>query len=129
MRSVRQFPFRVSRACASVLLLALAIAVEADCGGLLCRVLCSKAVFAKMGYPSWVGLSHEETRVKSAPYRELIKETWARLKRAQPEQQSAAKPFVKAKWDERAYYIVQDKIYEDMSKPASAPLGCYPLHK
>jgi hypothetical protein len=31
-----------------------------------------------------------------------------------PEQQSAAHPFIKPKWDERAYFLVQDSIWEAM---------------
>jgi hypothetical protein len=40
----------------------------------------------------------------------------ARLDRtgAMPEQQSAAHPFIKPKWDERAYFLVQDSIWEAM---------------
>ena len=67
-----------------------------------------------MGYPSWCGLSAAESKEKSAPVRELIQATWARLKRAHPEAQSAAHPFVKPKWDERAYFLVQDALYERM---------------
>ena len=43
-----------------------------------------QAVFEKMGYAEWVGLSTEDKKVKSAPYRALIKDTWARLKRSKP---------------------------------------------
>lgn len=49
-----------------------------------------QAVFERMGYAEWVGLSTEDKKVKSAPYRELIKDTWARLKRSKPEMQSAS---------------------------------------
>ena len=49
-----------------------------------------QAVFEKMGYEGWVGLSASEKKLKSAPFREIIKEQWARLKRAKPEMQSAA---------------------------------------
>ena len=49
-----------------------------------------QAVFEKMGYEGWVGLSASEKKSKSAPFREIIKEQWARLKRAKPEMQSAA---------------------------------------
>jgi len=42
------------------------------------------------------------------------KDTWARLKRSKPEMQSASHPFVKDKWDERAYFLVQDVLYEGM---------------
>ena len=66
-----------------------------------------QAVFKEMGYASWQGLSFAETKAKAAPFRETIKETWARLKRAHPEMQSAAQPFVKKKWGEREYFIVQ----------------------
>ena len=55
----------------------------------------AQEVFKLMGYASWVDLSHIEIKEKSAPFRDAIKETWARLKRSQPELQSAAKPFVK----------------------------------
>jgi|LauGreDrversion4_1035100.scaffolds.fasta_scaffold799738_1 chorismate mutase len=49
-----------------------------------------QAVFERMGYAEWVGLSTHDKKVKSAPYRELIKDTWARLKRSKPEMQSAS---------------------------------------
>jgi hypothetical protein len=49
-----------------------------------------QAVFERMGYTEWVGLSTHDKKVKSAPYRELIKDTWARLKRSKPEMQSAS---------------------------------------
>ena len=49
-----------------------------------------QAVFEKMGYAGWVGLSAAELKAKSAPFREVMKDTWARLKRAKPEMQSAA---------------------------------------
>ena len=49
-----------------------------------------QAVFEKMGYAEWVALSTEDKKVKSAPYRVLIKDTWARLKRSKPEMQSAS---------------------------------------
>ena len=58
-------------------------------------------------YAEWQGLSSTDLRVKAAPYRLIIKEEWARLRRAFPEMQSAAKPFVKEKWDEKAFYLVQ----------------------
>ena len=64
-------------------------------------------VFAGMGYIGWTGLTAQETRAKAQPFREEIKNEWARLRRAMPEMQSAAKPFVKAKWDENAYFLVQ----------------------
>ena len=67
-----------------------------------------------MGYPSWLGLDAAETKEKSAPYRAAIKELWARLKRSQPEMQSAARPYVKPKWGEREYFLVQDCIFEAM---------------
>ena len=71
-------------------------------------------VFGMMGYASWKDLSFAEAKVKASPYREALRESWARLKRAMPEQQSAAKPFVKPKWDETAYFGVQDDLYEGM---------------
>jgi hypothetical protein len=40
-----------------------------------------QAVFEQMGYASWTGLSAAETKKKAAPIRELMKDTWARLKR------------------------------------------------
>ena len=43
-----------------------------------------------MGYAGWVGLSTADRKAKSAPFRETIKDTWARMKRAMPEMQSAA---------------------------------------
>ena len=43
-----------------------------------------------------------------------MRESWARLKRAKPELQSAAQPFVKPKWDETAYFGVQDDLFEGM---------------
>ena len=49
-----------------------------------------QAVFEKMGYAEWVGLSMVDKKVKSAPYRALIKDTWARLKRSKPEMRSAS---------------------------------------
>ena len=49
-----------------------------------------QAVFERMGYAEWVGLSTHDKKVNSAPYRELIKDTWARLKRSKPEMQSAS---------------------------------------
>ena len=67
----------------------------------------AQVVFPMMGYEEWQGLSATELRAKAAPYRVGIKEEWARLRRAFPEMQSAAKPFVKDKWDETAYFIVQ----------------------
>lgn len=60
-----------------------------------------------MGYKEWVGLTSSEARVKAFPYRTELREEWSRLKRAYPEMQSAAKPFVKEKWDETAYFLVQ----------------------
>ena len=71
-------------------------------------------VFKMKAYDGWTELSPSELKVKCAPYKEIIKETWARLKRAMPEMQSAAKPFVKHKWDERAVFLVQDVTYEAM---------------
>jgi hypothetical protein len=48
-------------------------------------------------------------KVKAQPFAEAIKETWTRLRRAYPQAQSAAKPFVKDKWDENAvYFTVQE---------------------
>ena len=41
-----------------------------------------QAVFGQMGYASWAGLSAAETKLKAAPIRALIQDTWARLKRA-----------------------------------------------
>jgi hypothetical protein len=49
-----------------------------------------QVVFERMGYAEWVGLNPVDKKVKSAPYRELIKVTWARLKRSKPELQSAS---------------------------------------
>ena len=69
--------------------------------------MCPQVVFPLMGYDGWQGLSSTELRAKAAPFRVVIKEEWARLRRAFPEMQSAAKPFVKEKWDEVAYFIVQ----------------------
>jgi hypothetical protein len=40
-----------------------------------------QAVFERMGCTEWVGLSTHDKKVKSAPYRKLIKDTWARLKK------------------------------------------------
>ena len=67
-----------------------------------------------MDYESWKDLSHEEAKMKAAPFRVALRESWARLKRAKPEQQSAAQPFVKPKWDETAYFGVQDDVFEGM---------------
>lgn len=64
-------------------------------------------VFKEMGYEEWAKLSERDARAKAVPFRDIIKETWQRLKRAKPELQLGAKPFVKGKWDERAYFIVQ----------------------
>ena len=52
--------------------------------------ICAQAVFPKMDYAGWVGLSAVELKAKSAPFREAMKDTWTRLKRANPEMQSAA---------------------------------------
>ena len=71
-------------------------------------------IFTMEGYEGWAHLTPAEARAKAVPFREAIREEWARLKRSQPEQLSAAKPFVKPKWDERAYFLVQDKIFEVM---------------
>ena len=48
----------------------------------------------------------------------------ARLDRtgAMPEQQSAAHPFIKPKWDERAYFLVQDSIWEAMDDGCAADM-------
>jgi hypothetical protein len=69
--------------------------------------MCSQVVFPMMGYVDWQGLSSTALRVKAAPFRLIVKEEWARLRRAFPEMQSAAKPFVKEKWDETAFFLVQ----------------------
>ena len=61
-----------------------------------------------MNYEGWVGLTSKQRKAKSAPFKEAIQDMWKRLKRAYPEMQTAAKPFVKKKWDERAYFLVQD---------------------
>ena len=37
-----------------------------------------------------------------------------------PEQQSATHPFIKPKWDERAYFLVQDSILEAMDDGCAA---------
>ena len=73
----------------------------------VCACVCGQVVFKQMGYASWVELTTLEAKQKATPFRMAIKETWARLKRAKPEMQTAAKPFVKEKWDERAYFLVQ----------------------
>ena len=49
------------------------------------RLCVPQAVFEQMGYASWTGLSAGETKKKAAPIRELMKDTWARLKRADSE--------------------------------------------
>ena len=67
----------------------------------------SQYVFKQMEYADWSELAWSEIKEKAAPFREIIKETWARLKRAKPEMRSGEKPFVKEKWDELAYFIVQ----------------------
>ena len=71
-------------------------------------------VFAMMGYAGWMGLTAAGTREKAAPFRAELKDAWARLNRAQPEQQSTTKPWVKPKWDEVACCLVQDAIYQGM---------------
>ena len=67
----------------------------------------AQEVFQMMEYEEWKDLNMRERKINAAPFRDAIHEQWARLKRAKPEMQSAAKPFVKEKWDERAYCIVQ----------------------
>ena len=74
----------------------------------------SQRVFPHLKVEGWVGLSEAELKAKAAPVRATIAQTWLRLKRALPEMQSAAHPFVKPKWDERAYFLVQDALYERM---------------
>ena len=59
-------------------------------------------------------LSRSEMKVKAHPYREAMKETWVRLRRAHPAMMSSAKPFVKNKWDVQALKVVQDIAYEAM---------------
>ena len=73
-------------------------------------------VFAMKGYKSWTGLSAAATKEKAAPYRAALAEGWKRLKRAHPELQSAARPFVKPKWCERTYFLVQDGIFDRMDE-------------
>ena len=73
-------------------------------------------VFELEEYDGWTGLSFEERKAKAEPFAQMIDNTWARLKRALPEMQSAAKPFEKGKWDERGLFLVQDALYEDMDR-------------
>ena len=60
--------------------------LSAECR-VLCAVCCVQLVFGAMGYSGWVGLSAAEARKQAAPFREELKDAWARMKRAQPEQQ------------------------------------------
>ena len=64
-------------------------------------------MFPALKYKGFVGLTARELKEKAVPFRDAIKETWARLKRAKPEMNTSAMPFVKEKWDELAYYLVQ----------------------
>jgi len=74
----------------------------------------AQRVFPRLGLEGWTELSEAELKKKAAPFRATIAQTWLRLKRALPEMQSAAHPFVKSKWDERAYFMVQDALYGQM---------------
>ena len=67
-----------------------------------------------MGYEGWVGLSRTAMKEKARPYSEAIYDTWIRMKRAMPEMQSSAMPFVKEKWDETAVFLVQDELYQQI---------------
>ena len=78
-----------------------------DSVAVMAQYILAQEVFQLMGYKEWTDLSVRERKMAAAPFRDMIKEQWARLRRAKPEMQSAAKPFVKEKWDERAYFLVQ----------------------
>lgn len=81
-----------------------------DSAEVLTRFTLAYYVFPEMGYNGWANLSHTELKEKAAPYRFAIQDEWTRLKRAAPNAQSAAKPFVKEKWDELAFFIVQVRV-------------------
>ena len=81
-----------------------------DSAEVLTRFTLAYYVFPEMGYDGWANLSHTELKEKAAPYRYAIQDEWTRLKRAAPNAQSAAKPFVKEKWDELAFFIVQVRV-------------------
>ena len=81
-------------------------------------VCAAQRVFTHAGYPSWQGLTTKELKERAVPFRATIYEQWTRLRRALPEMHSASTPFVKPKWDERTYHLVQDGLYEDMDSGA-----------
>jgi len=85
-----------------------------DGAPLLARYTLAHKVFVELDYKGWSGLSRSDMKVKAQPFAEAIKETWTRLRRAYPQAQSAAKPFVKDKWDENAVFTVQDNVYRQM---------------
>ena len=84
-----------------------------DGAELMSRYALAQIVFAQLGYAGWSGLGRAEMKAKAQPFAEAIKEQWTRLRRAMPEMQSSAKPFVKEKWDETAVFLVQDEQYRN----------------
>ena len=78
-----------------------------DCYELQIRYMLAKFVFAALKYRGWVGLGMHALHAKAEPYKFAVREHWQRLKRSDPDLMSTLKPFVKAKWDDVAYFLAQ----------------------
>ena len=68
------------------------------------RYMLAKFVFVSLEYVGWTGLNAYELHKKAEPYKFAVCEHWKRLKRSDPDLLNTLKPFVKAKWDDTAYF-------------------------
>ena len=71
------------------------------------RYMLAKFVFVSLEYVGWTGLNAYELHKKAEPYKFAVCEHWKRLKRSDPDLLNTLKPFVKAKWDDTAYFQAQ----------------------
>jgi hypothetical protein len=71
------------------------------------RYMLAKFVFVSLKYKGWTGLNEHELHKKAEPFKFAVREQWQRLKRSDKDLTSTLKPFVKTKWCDNAYFLVQ----------------------